>query len=137
MWLGVLDLNTGVVTAANAGHEYPIVKQPGERFEILHDRHGFVLGGMEGLSYTEYELQLRPDAKLFLYTDGLPEASKQDNVLFGLERTLEALHAAEDGSPAEILAAVNAAVAAYVGDARQFDDLTMMCVHYTGPGPAE
>ena len=133
VWLGVLDLNTGVVTAANAGHEYPIVKQPGERFEILHDRHGFVLGGMEGLSYTEYELQLRPDAKLFLYTDGLPEASKQDNVLFGLERTLEALHAAEDGSPAEILAAVNAAVAAYVGDARQFDDLTMMCLHYSGP----
>ena len=133
VWLGVLDLNTGVVTAANAGHEYPIVKQPGERFEILHDRHGFVLGGMEGLSYTEYELQLLPDARLFLYTDGLPEASKQDNVLFGLERTLEALHAAEDGSPAEILAAVNAAVAAYVGDARQFDDLTMMCLHYIGP----
>ena len=137
VWLGVLDLDTGVVTAANAGHEYPIVKQPGERFEILHDRHGFVLGGMEGLSYTEYELQLLPDARLFLYTDGLPAASKQDDVLFGLERTLEALHAAEDGSPAEILAAVNAAVAAYVGDARQFDDLTMMCVHYTGPGPAE
>ena len=137
VWLGVLDLNTGVVTAANAGHEYPIVKQPGERFEILHDRHGFVLGGMEGLSYTEYELQLRPDAKLFLYTDGLPEASKQDNVLFGLERTLEALHAAEDGSPAEILAAVNAAVAAYVGDARQFDDLTMMCLHYIGPAGKE
>ena len=137
VWLGVLDLNTGVVTAANAGHEYPIVKQPGERFEILHDRHGFVLGGMEGLSYTEYELQLLPDARLFLYTDGLPEASKQDNVLFGLERTLEALHAAEDGSPAEILAAVNAAVAAYVGDARQFDDLTMMCLHYIGPAGKE
>ena len=133
VWLGVLDLNTGVITAANAGHEYPIVKQPGKHFELLHDRHGFVLGGMEGLSYTEYELKLLPDAKIFLYTDGVPEASKADNVLFGLERTVEALHGAEDGSPEVILGAVSAAVADFVGDARQFDDLTMLCLHYIGP----
>ena len=133
VWLGMLDLTTGRLTAANAGHEYPILKQPGGSFEILKDKHGFVLGGMEGLRYTEYGLTLLPDAKLFLYTDGVPEASKQDNVLFGLERTIEALHTAEDGSPREILDAVNAAVSDYVGDARQFDDLTMLCLHYVGP----
>ena len=132
VWLGVLDLETGVVTAANAGHEYPMVKQPDGHFELLRDKHGFVLGGMDGLSYSEYRLELRPDAKLFLYTDGLPEASKPDNVLFGLDRTLDALNAAGDGSPKQILDAVNAAVADYVGDARQFDDLTMLCVHYIG-----
>ena len=132
VWLGVLDLQTGVITAANAGHEYPILKQPGGHFEILKDRHGFVLGGMEDLSYSEYELHLEPDARLFLYTDGVPEASKQDNVLFGLERTIAALRSAEDGTPKQILDAVNRAVSDFVGNERQFDDLTMLCVHYIG-----
>ena len=133
VWMGLLDLRTGVITAANAGHEYPIVKQPGGAFEVLRDKHGFVLGGMEGLSYRDYEILLEPGAKLFLYTDGVPEASKQDNVLFGMERTVEALRSAEDGTPAQILEAVNRSVGEFVGDARQFDDLTMLCVHYIGP----
>ena len=133
VWMGLLDLRTGVITAANAGHEYPIVKQPGGAFEVLRDKHGFVLGGMEGLSYRDYEILVEPGAKLFLYTDGVPEASKQDNVLFGMERTVEALRSAEDGTPAQILEAVNRAVGEFVGDARQFDDLTMLCVHYIGP----
>ncbi len=133
VWLGVLDLRTGVITAANAGHEFPIVKQPGEHFEVLRDKHGFVIGGMEGLRYKDYSLTLQPGAKLFLFTDGVPEASKPDNVLFGLDRTVEALRAAEDGTPEQILAAVNKAIDGFIGSARQFDDLTMVCLHYFGP----
>ncbi len=133
VWLGVLDLRTGVITAANAGHEYPIVKQPNGHFEVFRDKHGFVVGGMDGLTYKDYELKLLPDAKIFLYTDGVPEASKPDNVLFGVERTVEALRSAEDGSPVQILGAVNQAVEDFIGDALQFDDLTMLCVHYIGP----
>ena len=133
VWLGVLDLETGVITAANAGHEYPIVKQPDGHFEVFRDKHGFVLGGMEDLTYTDYELKLQPDAKIFLYTDGVPEASKPDNVLFGIERTVEALCSAEDGRPEQILDAVSQAVEGFIGDALQFDDLTMLCVHYIGP----
>ena len=133
VWLGVLNLKTGVITAANAGHEYPIVKQPDGHFEVFRDKHGFVLGGMDGLTYSDYELKLQPDAKLFLYTDGVPEASKLDNVLFGTERTVEALRRAENGTPVQILNAVNEAVDDFIEDARQFDDLTMVCIHYIGP----
>ena len=136
VWMGVLDLKTGVITAANAGHEYPIVKQPDGHFELFRDKHGFVLGGMEDLSYNDYELKLQPDGKIFLYTDGVPEASKPDNVLFGIDRTVEVLRSVEDGSPEQILNAVNQAVEDYIGDAFQFDDLTMLCVHYIGPDTA-
>ena len=75
VWLGILEISTGKLTAANAGHEYPVMKRPDGRFELLKDKHGFVVGGMEGVKYKDYELQLEPGAKLFLYTDGVPEAT--------------------------------------------------------------
>ena len=132
VWLGILELSTGRLTAANAGHEYPVLKAPGEAFELLKDRHGLVLGGMENARYREYELQLRRGEKLFVYTDGVPEANNASEELFGAERMLAALQEREEGSPAEILEAVRQAVNAYVGDAPQFDDLTMLCLQYNG-----
>ena len=75
VWLGILEISTGRLTAANAGHEYPVKKEADGRFEILKDRHGFVIGGLDGVRYKEYELLLKPGAKLFLYTDGVPEAT--------------------------------------------------------------
>ena len=74
-WFGVLDTRTGKITAANAGHEYPALMPSGGQFELVKDKHGFVIGGMEGMRYKEYELLLTPGAKLFLYTDGVPEAT--------------------------------------------------------------
>ncbi|MBQ6536025.1 MAG: PP2C family protein-serine/threonine phosphatase [Firmicutes bacterium] len=132
VWLGVLDLKSGVVTACNAGHEYPALKDPDGHFEIIKAKHGFVVGGMAGVKYREYELQLKPGSKLFLYTDGVPEASNAANELFGLERTVSALRRAEDGAPEEILRAVTDAVQDFAGDAPQFDDITMICFHYKG-----
>ena len=90
VWVGILELSTGKLTCSNAGHEYPVFRKPDGLFEILKDQHGFVLGGMGGLSYTEYRLQMDPGAKLFLYTDGLPEAMKNDasGSMFGLDRML-------------------------------------------------
>ena len=87
---------------------------------------------MEGVRYREYELQLDPGAKLFLYTDGVPEATDADNVLFGTDRMLNALNAAQDKTPEEILKSVRRAVDEFVQDAEQFDDLTMLCVEYRG-----
>ena len=137
VWFGILDLETGVLTAANAGHEYPVLKKPEGSFEIVKDRHGFVIGGMSGVKYREYELRLEPGSKLFLYTDGVPEATDAEGRLFGTDRMTEALRRAENGTPAEILGAVDDAVRIFVGDAPQFDDLTMLCVHYIGKNEKE
>ena len=133
VWLGILELSTGKLTAANAGHEYPVLMHPDGMFELFKDRHGFVIGGMEGVRYREYELQLEPGAKLFVYTDGVPEASDADQELFGTERMVDALNAGRDGTPQEILKTVRQAVDGFVKDAEQFDDLTMMCLEYKGP----
>ena len=132
VWLGVLDLRTGMFTAANAGHEKPALKQAGEHFELYKDKHGVVVGYMDCIRFKEYELQLTKGAKLFLYTDGVAEATNAREELFGTDRMIEALRTAEDKSPQEVLAAVDAAVDAFVGDAPQFDDLTMLCIQYNG-----
>jgi len=132
VWLGILDLSTGKLTAANAGHEYPALKQPDGSFELIKDPHGFVIGGLPDESYTEYEWQLRPGAKIFVYTDGVPEAGESRSALYGTDRMMEALRTAENESPEKILAAVDASVRKYVGNAPQFDDVTMLCVEYKG-----
>ncbi len=132
VWFGILDLSSGILTAANAGHEYPILKSPGGPFEIVKDKHGFVLGGMKRMKYKEYELRLEPGSKLFVYTDGVAEAMNAEHELFGIERTVDALNAAADEPPEGILHAVDKAVADFVGEAEQFDDLTMLCIEYRG-----
>ena len=133
VWLGILEINTGSLTAANAGHEYPALMQPGGKFELFKDKHGFVIGGMNGLRYTEYQLKLLPGARLFLYTDGVPEATNLENELFGTERMLDALNENTAANPVEVLRQVRRAVDGFVGDAEQFDDLTMLCLEYNGP----
>ncbi len=132
VWLGVIDLRTGVLTAANAGHEYPVLKKPDGSFEFFKDKHGFVIGGMAGMKYREYELKFEPGSKLFLYTDGVPESTNENNVLFGNDRMLEALRSAEDKAPDAILGAVADAVMEFSGSAPQFDDVTMLCFEYIG-----
>ena len=132
VWLGILELSTGKMTCANAGHEYPALMSPGGAFEIFKDKHGFVVGGMQGARYREYTLQLEPGAKLFVYTDGVPEATNDKKEPFGTERMIQALNAASEASPQEALKNVRAAVDGFVGAAEQFDDLTMVCVEYLG-----
>jgi energy-coupling factor transport system substrate-specific component len=132
VWLGILDTSTGKLVAANAGHEYPIVKDPEGTFEILKDKHDFVLGGMEDIVYHEYELQLSPGSKIFLYTDGIPEATDGKKKMFGMERLLKALNKEPEKDPQELMVNVRKAVDSFVKDAEQFDDLTMMCLEYKG-----
>lgn len=131
-WLGILELSTGKLTAANAGHEYPVLKRAAGCFELLKDRHGFVIGGMDGVRYEEYELQLEPGDKLFLYTDGVPEATDSHGEMFGIERMLAVLNHQPEASPDQLLQGVRGAVDAFVKDAEQFDDLTMLGMEYKG-----
>ncbi len=133
VWLGILQLSTGRLIAANAGHEYPVLKAPDGGFELYKDKHGFVIGGMEGLQYQEYELNLAPGSKLFLYTDGVPEATNAKNELFGTNRMVEALNEVKDGSPQDVLTGISRSVERFVDGAEQFDDLTMLCLEYVGP----
>ena len=132
VWLGILELSTGRLTAANAGHEYPVIKHPGGSFEFLKDRHGFVIGGMNGAKYKEYEFTLEPGSKLFVYTDGLTEAVGPEGDMFGTDRMLEALNDVPDASPTEVLTHIREVVDDFVEDSQQFDDLTMLCIEYKG-----
>ena len=132
VWLGILEISTGKLKAANAGHEYPVIKSPNGKYEFLKDKHGFVIGGISGAKYQEYEVNLEPGSIVFLYTDGVPEATNAENELFGNERMLEALNKITSTSPKGILEGVRVAVDEFVKDAEQFDDLTMVCVEYKG-----
>jgi len=135
VWVGILDINTGIVTAANAGHEYPILKDVDGNFRIIKDKHGFVIGGKKNMKHTNYEMLMEPGAKLFVYTDGVPEAMNEAGELFGMERTLAAVNLAAESAPEDILATVDSEVKKFVESAEQFDDLTMLCIEYKGPKP--
>ena len=126
VWFGVLEISTGKITAANAGHEYPIIKKANGEFELFKDKHSFAVGGMDGMKYKEYEFTLEKGGALFLYTDGVAEATNNKDEQFGTDRMLAALNKASDVSPKELLNNMKQAVDDFVGDAPQFDDLTML-----------
>ncbi len=128
VWFGILEISTGKVTAANAGHEYPILRKANGEFEIFKDKHGFVIGGMEGMRFKEYEFQLEMGGALFLYTDGVAEATNANNELFGTDRMLKALNQDPGAEPKGLLRNMKQAVDEFVGEAPQFDDLTMLAV---------
>ncbi len=136
VWLGILEISTGLMTCASAGHEFPAVRGEDKTFRLFKDPHGFVLGGMEGMKYKDYELQLKSGDALFVYTDGVPEANDAAGAFFGTDRLEEALNQAEPGHPKDILMKVRESVEAFAGGAEQFDDMTMMCLEYCGPGGA-
>ena len=126
VWFGVLEVTTGKITAANAGHEYPIIKQPDGSFELFKDKHGFVLGGIMNKKYKQYEFTLQKGGTLFVYTDGAPEATNAKEEMFGLQRLVDTLNAQTDNSPQQLIRSVYDEVGKFVGDADQFDDLTML-----------
>ena len=132
VWLGILDLTSGKLVASNAGHEYPVMKTPNGKFELIRDKHGFVIGGMEGVKFKEYELIMEKGAKLFLYTDGVPEATDIDNVQFGTDRMLESLNESANDTPEQIIKHMDESIKKFIKEAPQFDDCTMLCIEYNG-----
>lgn len=126
VWIGILEISTGKLICANAGHEYPVLKRADGGYELLRDKHGFVLAGMEHSRYAEYELLLQPGDRIFLYTDGVPEATNTDNELYGNDRMLAALNRTEMGDCKQLLSIIKEDIDAFVGQAPQFDDITML-----------
>ena len=132
VWIGIVDLETGLMKCANAGHEYPALMRAGGEFELLKDKHSLALAAMPNVHSREYELQLNPGDRLFVYTDGLPEAINVRKEQYGKERMLRILNTNRDRSMAAILPAVRGDVSDFVGDEEQFDDLTMLGFTYYG-----
>ena len=131
VWLGILEISTGKLTASNGGHEYPAVCSGG-KFELLEYKHGVALGLFNGVKYTDYEITLKKGDGIFVYTDGVAEANNADKNLFGTDRLIEALNRSPDASPEDILKNVRSAVDGFVKEEPQFDDLTMLCLKYYG-----
>ena len=129
-WMGILDLTTGNIQFANAGHNPPILKRADGSFEYLKTRAGFVLAGMEGVRYRVGEITLSPGDRLFLYTDGVPEATNADNKLYGEDRLLSFMNQNASMDATELLPALKAHIDEFVGEAPQFDDITMLMFDY-------
>ena len=128
VWLGILEVSTGRIIAANAGHDDPAVYRKGRGFAIAKEKHGFVIGGMENMRYRDHEIQLNKGDKLFLYTDGVPEATDANDKMYTIDRMVVALNEHQDCSPRQIIEGIRQSVNEFVGDAPQFDDMTMLCI---------
>ncbi len=131
---GVLDLVTGEFVFVNAGHEMPFICKKGGVYEPYKIRPGFVLAGMEGMKYKAGSIMLEPGDKIYQYTDGVTEATDKDNQLYGMERLGKILADNSDKTPDELLPAVKEDIDAFVGEAPQFDDITMLCLEYKKKG---
>lgn len=133
-WFGMLDLLTGKVEFVNAGHNPPLVRHKDSTFDYLKSKPSFVIAGMEGMKYRRNEFFLSPGDEIYLYTDGVTEATDSENRLYGEERLVRFLNTLHGLSGEEICHAVKADVADFVGDAPQFDDITMLYLKYNGGG---
>ena len=136
VWLAVLEISTGKGIAANAGHEHPALRRAGGEYELITYRHSPAVATIEGIRFREHEFELHPGDSLFVYTDGVTEATNAEKELFGNERLLEALNRDPDANPEQILSNVRNGIDTFVKDAEQFDDITMLCLKYLGPEPS-
>ena len=132
VWLAILDLTTGKMICSNAGHEYPFIQKAGGRFELLKDKHGFVIGGMDNLKFKNYDIQLAPGDAVFVYTDGAPEAVNVDEEMYGTDRISEALNQDPERRMMQLLIDVKTSIDEFTEGAEQFDDITMVGLRYYG-----
>ena len=135
-WAGILEISTGKLVAVNAGHEYPVIMRAGGRFELMKDPHGCAIGVFDDVEYEEYTLELQPGDKIFLYTDGVPEACREDRKMLGTDRMVEILNEESEDDCRQVLEHMRRSVDAFVENAEQFDDITMMCLEYKGDAHA-
>ena len=132
VWLGIIDLSTGCMRCANAGHEYPLLGRMGHDYELIKDKHSLALAVMDGIPISGYELQLDPGDRIFVYTDGVPEAINEKEEPYGVKRLVEKLNTLKNASEEETLKSVLEDTEAFSGTAEQFDDITMLGFTYKG-----
>ena len=137
VWLGIVEISTGKGVAANAGHEHPVLRRREDEFSLIVYKHSPAVAAMEGMKFKEHEFELRPGDTVFVYTDGVAEATNASKELFGTDRMLDALNKDPDAMPEQVLANVMDGINEFVQGAEQFDDITMLCMKYFGPGESE
>ena len=133
VWLAVLELSTGNGIAANAGHEHPVLRRAGGKYELQVYRHSLAVGVMKDVPFRQHQFHLNPGDSFFVYTDGVPEATDRNSELYGTGRMLEALNRDADAEPDQVLANLTADINRFVDGAEQFDDITMLGFRYRGP----
>lgn len=132
VWIGIIDLSTGKMSYANAGHEHPVIMREGGDYEYIKVKHSPALACMEDMKYREFELDLYPGDRLFVYTDGIPEAIDENVEQYGPDRLIAKLNNVKTKSMNNVLPAVRRDIADFVGDADQFDDITMLGFIFKG-----
>ena len=133
VWLAVLEISTGKGVAVNAGHEHPVLRRSGGKYELILYRHSLAVAAMDGVRFRQHEFQLCPGDSFFVYTDGVTEATNGEHELFGTDRMLEALNKEPDAEPDQLLKNVMDDIHRFMDGEDQFDDITMMCLKYNGP----
>jgi len=131
VWLGILDLKTGVMRCCNAGHEYPAIMRAGGQYELLIDKHGMMLAVYDDNPMTAYEIRLNPGDRFFVYTDGVTEAMNEKHRQYGTDRMLEQLNTLKDSDQKTVLGGVLQDIRNFAGTAEQFDDITMLGLTYS------
>ena len=132
VWMAVIEISTGKGLAANAGHEHPAIKRADGKWELEVYRHSPAVATMDGLKFSEHEFELHPGDLLFVYTDGVPEATNSNNEMFGTDRMLDSLNRDPDADITQLLRTVKKDVDEFTGDAPQFDDVTMLGLKWNG-----
>lgn len=135
-WAAVYDCTTGILTAANAGHEFPAIRRADGAFELYQDSHGFVLAGMEDMCYKEYQISLGAGDTIFVYTDGVPEATNAQEELMGLDRMIDALNRQDVSDLSGMLAGMKQEIDSFAGEEPQYDDITMLAFRVNEHGNA-
>ena len=132
VWIAVLEISTGKGIAANAGHEHPVLRRAGGKYELLIYKHSMPIGIIRDLPFKQHEFQIQPGDSFFVYTDGVAEATNGNKALYGTDRMLDALNKDPSAPPERVLANVAEDINSFVDGAEQFDDITMLCFRYLG-----
>ena len=136
VWLGILELDSGLLRCANAGHEYPAVMRAGGDYELMKDKHGMMLGSLENIPVREYEVRLRPGDRFFVYTDGVPEAMNEKTEQYTTARMIDRLNGLKNLGQKQLLEGMLQDVRNFAGTAEQFDDITMLGFTYKDLAPS-
>ena len=140
VWLGILEISTGKVVATNAGHEYPAIRRAGGSYRLMQLGNNPAVATLEGMKFRDDRFTLHPGDCLFLYTDGVAEATRvvpsanadEEQELYGTARMLEALNRHGTEPVEELLISMKHDIDAFAGDTPQFDDITMLALQYYG-----
>ena len=132
VWMAIIDIETGNGVSVNAGHEHTVIRRAGGSYELLRYQHSLPLAIMEGTEFKDREFKLNPGDRIFVYTDGVPEATNQKDELFGTDRMLASLNQHSEASLQDILTQLQDDIDIFAEGAMQFDDITMLVFDYRG-----